>query len=167
MRIFTSLLLALTLLNLPTELLHAKETVGYIEKVRIYPGELLIKAKIDTGAKTSSLNCNCVTPIKHDSEEWVRFSLTNEKGEIKWFERKIERITKIKRHFGESQVRYVVKLGICLGNTYKETDVTLVDRTGFNYQVLIGRRFLDGSHIIDPELTFLTKPRCKDVPHSD
>ncbi|MFO7602918.1 MAG: RimK/LysX family protein, partial [Gammaproteobacteria bacterium] len=74
---------------------------------------------------------------------------------------KILRSTKIKRHFGESQERFVVNMGLCLGKTYKETEINLVDRSGLNYQLLIGRRFLEGSHIVDPEATFVSRPTCK------
>ncbi|MFO7603522.1 MAG: RimK/LysX family protein [Gammaproteobacteria bacterium] len=155
---YTCLLIALLLLPLP---LLAKERVGWVESAVLYPGGLTIKAKIDTGATSSSINCNCITPIERNGEHWVRFSITNAEGETQWFERKILRSTKIKRHFGESQERFVVNMGLCLGKTYKETEINLVDRSGLNYQLLIGRRFLEGSHIVDPEATFVSKPSCK------
>ncbi len=141
--------------------LSAKEMVGWVENARLYPGGLLIKAKIDSGATSSSINCNCVTPIKRDGEKWVRFSVMSTTGELKWYERKILHTVKIKRHFGESQQRFVVKMGICLGDVFKETEINLVDRTGLNYPLLIGRRFLEGTHTIDPGRTFMNKPRCK------
>jgi hypothetical protein len=155
------LLLLLACILLPAQGLLAKETVGWVENVKLYPGELQIKAKIDTGAKSSSINCNCITSMDRNGEKWVRFSITNDQGEVNWFERKVIRKTIIKRHFGEKQERLVVRLGICLGSTYKETDITLVDRSGLNYQLLIGRRFLEGSHLVDAGETFLSKPRCQ------
>ena len=151
---------ALISLALLPSTLFAKEMVGWVENIQLYPGKFSIKAKIDTGAKTSSINCNCITPIERNGEQWVRFSLTNEQGEIHWFERKILRTVKIKRHFGEFQRRFVVRMGLCLGSTYKETDINLVDRSGLNYQLLIGRRFLQGDYTIDPDKTFQTQPRC-------
>jgi hypothetical protein len=157
----TALLIFALVLFLPLQSASAKEIVGWVEKVRLYPGGLTIKAKIDTGAKSSSLNCNCITPIERDGEKWVRFSVTNDTGKRIFLERKIIGVSTIKRHFGESQERYVVRLGLCLGSVYKETDFNLIDRTGLNYQLLIGRRFLEGTHIVDPDSSFLTKPRCK------
>ena len=112
------------MLSLPAD---AKEVVGWVENARIYPGGVTIKSKIDSGAKTSSLHCQCITPVKREGKEWVSFSVKNQKGEIAMIEKPIERIAKIKRHFGEEQQRYVVKLGICLGSVYREEDVTLVD----------------------------------------
>ena len=158
LRYLTGLLL---ILLLPVAI--AKETVGWVEKVRIYPGDLVLKAKIDSGAETSSLNCGCTNLIERDGEKWVSFTITNYKGDTVRLERKLERITRIKRHFGEAQERFVIKLGVCLGSVYKETDVNLIDRTGLNYQMLIGRSFLEDSHLIDPSVTFTLQPDCKQV----
>jgi len=52
-------------------------------------------------------------------------------------------------------------LGICLGSVYKEVEVNLVDRSNFNYQLLIGRNYLANSFLVDPSLTFSTKSKCK------
>jgi len=142
----------------------AKEVVGWVEKAMIYPGGIQIKSKIDTGAKTSSLNCQCITPIKRNGEDWVSFSVKNFKGKITMIEKPIHRVAKIKRHFGGMQERYVVKLGICLGSVYREEEVTLVDRSGFNYQMLIGRNFIKNDFLVDPGNTFLSKPSCKNAP---
>ena len=157
--LLTGLMLALTL-----SATVARETIGWVEWVRIYPGDISIKAKIDTGAKTSSLGCDCTTTVKRNGEEWVSFSVSNDQGETVRIERKLERIGKIKRHFGDVQKRMVIKLGICLGNTYKETEVNLIDRGGMNYPMLIGRRFLHDTYLIDPGLTFTHMPDCKQAP---
>lgn len=149
------------MLSLPA---NAKEVVGWVENAKVYPGGITIKSKIDSGAKTSSLHCQCITPVKRDGKEWVSFSVKNHKGEIAMIEKPVDRIAKIKRHFGEEQRRYVVKLGICLGSVYREEDVTLVDRSGFNYQLLVGRNFLQSDFLIDTGSTYVNKPSCRDVP---
>ena len=149
------------MLSMPT---NAKEVVGWVENAKVYPGGITLKSKIDSGAKTSSLHCQCITPVKRDGKEWVSFSVKNHKGEITMIEKPVDRIAKIKRHFGEEQKRYVVKLGICLGSVYREEDVTLVDRSGFNYQLLVGRNFLQSDFLIDTGSTYVNKPSCRDVP---
>lgn len=153
--------LVLLLLAVPV---NAKEVVGWVENARVYPGNIVIKSKVDSGAKTSSLNCHCITPIKRNNEEWVSFAVTNYKGETVTIEKPIERVAKIKRFFGKAQKRYVVKLGICLGSIYREEEVTLVDRSGFNYQMLIGRNFTRDQFLIDPGKIFTTSPSCKNAP---
>jgi hypothetical protein len=142
----------------------AKEVVGWVENAKIYPGGIQIKSKIDTGAKTSSLSCQCITPIKRNGKDWVSFSVENSDGDITKIEKPVLRVAKIRRFFGKSQKRFVIKLGICLANVYREEEVTLMDRSGFNYQMLIGRNFTRGDFLVDPGMTFITKPSCKHAP---
>lgn len=156
-RVFTWLFLV----SLAMPALAAKQVVGWVEHARIDPDGLQIKAKVDTGAKTSSLNCTCTQFFEKEGEQWVRFGVTNYKDEVVQLERKVERIATIKRHFGKSQDRPVIKLGVCLGKTYRETEVNLVDRSGLNYQMLIGRKYMQGDFLIDPERTFATTPTCR------
>jgi len=141
----------------------AKELVGRGEKVRIYPGGIVLKAKIDTGAKTSSIHVTSTELIFRNGEEWIRFTVTNLEGETAHFEKKIQRISTVKRHHDEVQKRIVVLLGICLGTTYRETEVNLFDRGGLNYPLLIGRQFMSGFFIVDPAQVFSIKPDCKEM----
>ena len=159
------LILVCLLVVLPAPgVVWAKQVVGWVENVKVYPGGVMVKAKLDTGAKTSSLDCECITPFKRDGKDWLSFSVKNHLGEIVRLEKPVVRIAHIKRHFGKEQVRYVVKLGLCLGSVYREADVTLVDRTGFNYSLLVGRNFLKHDFLIDPSATFLNQPDCKGAP---
>lgn len=140
----------------------AKEVVGWVEHVRVYPDDkvVTVKAKIDSGAKTSSLHCECITPKEHDGQPWVSFAVEGENGEVVRLEKPVHRVARIKQHGDESEERYVIKLGICLGDVYRDAEVTLVDRSGYNYPMLIGRNFLEDDFLIDPDGTFLNKPRC-------
>ncbi|HKK14440.1 MAG TPA: RimK/LysX family protein [Gammaproteobacteria bacterium] len=143
--------------------LAADQTVvGWVEQVRIYPGALSVRAKVDTGAKTSSLNCDCIQTFQREGKPWVRFTVTNTQGRSTSLERPVVREVIIKRHYGREQKRPVIRLGLCMAGVYKQTDVNLVDRSGFNYQMLIGRRFLQQDFIVNPSRTFLTKPACPD-----
>lgn len=141
-----------------------KQVVGRLEKVCIYPGNLVIHAKLDTGAKNSSLNASHIIEFERDGERWVRFEVTSRYGKTVTIERKVHRVTKIKRHGANPQMRLTIRLGICLGSLYKEVEVNLVDRSGFNYQMLIGRSFMDGSVIVDPSIKYTTKLTCEGMP---
>jgi len=140
---------------------NGKDVVGWVENVRLFPGNVEVKAKLDTGAKMSSLNCNCLTPFERNGEQWIGFKIQTKDGQVASFERKIVGHVRIKRHFGRVQRRPIVELGICLGNVYKVTRVNLVDRSGFSYNMLIGRNDMQGHFVVDPEETFQSKPRCK------
>jgi len=141
-----------------------KQVVGWLEKVRIYPSNLVIHAKLDTGAKNSSLNASHVTPFERDGEQWVRFDVTSRYGKTVTIERKVKRVVKIKRHGAKAQARFAVSLGICLGNVYRDVEVNLAERSDFLYQMLIGRSFLAGSFVVDPSAKYTTKPNCGGVP---
>lgn len=146
---------------LPAE---GKEMVGWLEKVRIYPGNLVIHAKLDTGARNSSLNASHVTVFEREGEQWVRFDVKSRYGKTVTIERKVERAVKIKRHGAKPNKRFAIRLGVCLGNSYKEVEVNLADRSGFLYQMLIGRSFLAGSFVVDPSAKYVTKPNCRSLP---
>jgi hypothetical protein len=153
--------LTLLVLILLCQPVYAKEVIGWVENVAIYPGNLKLKAKMDSGAKTSSIHCDCQSTIRRNGEDWLRITVTNHKHELVTLERKIVRTVKIKRHFGEKQERPVIKLGICLKNVYKETEVNVIDRGGLNYQMLIGRDFLTGDFLIDPATRLTSQPDCR------
>lgn len=142
----------------------AKEVVGWIEHVKVYPGGVRVAAKVDTGAQTSSVDCHCITPIERNGKDYVRFTLHGVSGKIEQFEKPVVRIARVKQHNADSQRRYVVRLGICLGNSYREGEVTLTDRGNFKYPILVGRNFLGHDFLVDPSAKYLAEPRCKDVP---
>lgn len=138
-----------------------KEVVGWIQNAAFVPSGLVLKAKMDSGAKTSSLHVARIERFTRNSRSWVRFKVTNAKGRTVVFEQPVVRIARIKRRDGRVEQVPVVMLDICLGTVSKRTQVGLNDRTGFNYQLLIGRRFLAGDFLIDPGRTFVASPDCK------
>jgi len=138
----------------------ARPVVGWIENAVIGPGALLIRAKLDTGARTSSLNAPNYKLFERGGERWVRFAVINREGKSVEFERQVVRHARIKRIMGPSQERPVVLLTVCIGNVRGETEVNLVNREGFNYQMLIGRRFLARRLAVDPGRTLTTAPDC-------
>lgn len=141
----------------------AKDVVGWLEKANVYfNGDIIVMtAKIDSGAKTSSINGKDYELFFKNGRQWVRFRITNYKNNELFIEKPTVRTTKIKRHFGKFQERPVIMIGLCLGNVYRETEVNLVDRSGLNYQLLIGRKFLAGHFLIDSGAKFITGSDCK------
>lgn len=139
---------------------YSRDIIGWVENVGVSQANIIVKAKIDTGADSSSLHCDCMTPYERDGELWVSFTISDIKGKSISYEKKVIREVKVKRHFGNVQQRYVVRMGFCIGHVYGETDVSLVDRSGFNYDLLIGRKFLKDRFIVDPAKTFTVQPVC-------
>ena len=160
------ILLSLLLLVIPNEQIQSeeKEIVGWVEKVRLYPSNLVVQGKLDTGADYSSLSASKIEEFDKDGERWVKFSVQNRYGEIREISERVQRTALIKRHGGKSpQKRPVIRLAICLGTHYMETDVNLVDRSNFDYQMLIGRNFMAGNILIDPASTYVAEPHCQGI----
>lgn len=138
-----------------------KQIVGWIEYITLLPENFKLKAKIDTGARHSSLHAANVVEFRRQGADFVRFDLTNWKGLTHTIEAKVRRIAKIKQHNSHPEHRLVIRLGICLGNRTRKVDVNLVNRSNFNYQMLIGRSFIKGAFVVDPDRTFTVRTDCQ------
>lgn len=139
-----------------------KDIFGWVEHVLVGESHLDLMAKLDTGADTSSMHASKIRRYRSSSRQlWVEFRLTDQSANrtIR-FKKKLVRYAYIKEHEGPSQKRPVVNLTICLGDHEKEIEVSLVDRSGFQYPVLLGRNALEGHVVVDPELRFTSKPSC-------
>ncbi|WAH59267.1 ATP-dependent zinc protease [Pseudomonas silvicola] len=145
-----TVLALLSLLALPV--LAAEPTLyGRYENIKLPEiGGATLKAKMDTGALTASLSARDIQLFKRDGEDWVRFRLATRDADGKVFEHKVERISRIKSRADEEDEgdtaevakRPVVELEMCLGGTKRTIEANLVDRSSFNYPLLIGAKGL-------------------------
>ena len=130
---------------------------GEIEYASIIPEGLRQKARIDTGAQTSSVGVTKYSMFERDGKNWVLFNIhdanSNEDYE---FKRRLKRRVRIKRHDAESERRPVVKLEIQVGKLKQLIEVTLSERDKFDYPILIGRNFLEGEALVDVSRKYLT-----------
>jgi hypothetical protein len=138
-----------------------KEIMGWVERVEIVDSELTMKAKLDSGAKTSSLDASDIEIYREDGKRWVRFTITDaDSQQSSTLERPLHRYVRIIRHSGEHQRRPVVELEVCLGHYKSSIEFSLIDRSNFIYPVLLGRSALAGQFLLDLEDTFLSDPDC-------
>jgi len=135
--------------------------VGWIEPVKLGSEGLVVPAKLDTGADTSSLHASGITWVRRPDGDWVTFEVVGKDNRKVRLERKVERVARVKKASGGVQDRPVVLLGVCLGNTYRVTEVNLTDRTGFKLPFLIGRTFLAERFAVDSSRTDTIEPSCR------
>ena len=136
-----------------------KTTVGWLEKALILPGNVPCKAKLDTGAKTSSINTRSYEVFERDGVKWVRFVIAAKDNLTCALERRVLRFSKIKEHGPEARERPVVMLTVVLGDRCHEVEVNLVDRSNFIYPLLLGRSFLQRAGLaVDASACFTRKP---------
>lgn len=135
-----------------------KLVMGWLETVFLRPMNLHATAKLDTGAKTSSVHASKIEHFTKGGTPWVRFEFVASKGKdaIK-IERPLVRKAVIKERLSRSSTREVVMLSICKNGKEYETEFTLNDRSNFNYPMLLGRSFLAGVALVDSAETFLFK----------
>jgi hypothetical protein len=146
--------------------------MGWLESIVIEPWGVKLRAKLDTGAKTSAMHAQDVEWFKRNGKDWVRFTLDDydkKTNETKVFtiERPTTREVRVKDKKGNPVPRPVVSMEFCLDGVMYDAEFTLTDRSKFHYRVLLGRRFIKDVALVDPDATFLTKSsRCTDAQKS-
>jgi hypothetical protein len=165
-----SVLALLSVLALPV--MAAEPTLyGRFEYIKLPEiGGQVFKAKMDTGALTASLSAKDIQTFTRDGDDWVRFRLATKDADNKMYEHKISRISKIKNRAEEDDdgegaevsQRPVVDLELCLGDVKRTIEVNLVDRSKFNYPLLIGAKGLrEFKAAVNPARRFVAdKPGC-------
>ncbi|ATH78866.1 ATP-dependent zinc protease family protein [Halomonas sp. C22] len=146
----------------PTEAVEdGKTLLGRSEWVG-FPGiGTYLKARVDSGANTSSLSASDITRFERDGENWVRFKLALNEDDVvvdrvrdEWIEAPIQRRVRIVQASGEES-RPVISLLMTLGPIRENVEFTLNDRTHLDFPVLLGRRFMMDIATIDVAETYL------------
>jgi hypothetical protein len=139
------------------------QILGWVENAYLSEPGIELKAKLDTGAETSSLDSRVLKKFRREGKRWVRFVVTNrESGEEFVLVRERVRTIGVVQHDGSKQTRPVVKLELCIAGEFLETEVSLIDRSAFNYPLLVGRNALATFALVDASETFLGRSRCDD-----
>ena len=140
---------------------HGLQIIGRVENVFLKLDNarnksLKVKSRIDTGAGISSMHGHHMVEFERDGKPWVRFAILEAKTDNPvFFERKVVRFVEIKQLDGQPQRRPVVRMSLTLGNIEENLEITLTDRTGYVYQVLVGRNFLRDRAVVDVSRKFI------------
>ncbi len=128
--------------------------------------DVAIKAKVDTGAKTSSLHAFFIEPYSKDGVAWVKFLLhPNQKNSD--FEVECHALVADRREVSDSgghrEERYVIESTIVLGRQVLITEFTLTDRDSMSFRMLLGRNLLRGAYTVDSGASFLLGGNSKNA----
>ena len=146
---------------------NSPKVFGWVENAVMMPWGIQVKAKLDSGALTSSLDARDIETFTRSGEEWVRFRLKLEdqdSGEVfsNELERPLYRDLTVRGAGGRDE-RPVVLLEVCLGDTTYEEQFSLRDREDMNYPMLLGRRTISHLGMLDVRETFIHKtPTCNE-----
>ncbi|MEM9494601.1 MAG: RimK/LysX family protein [Pseudomonadota bacterium] len=117
-----------------------------------------VKAKIDTGAKTSALDAQGMRVVDHAGHECVEFFLPARAGqndEPLYGVAPLAGRRTVRSSNGEEEERFLVTMKVVLGRAPLFIDVTLADRSAMVFAMLIGRDVLAGRFLVDPQASFL------------
>lgn len=138
---------------------RAKLVLGWREWVCLPEfGNALVKAKIDTGARTSSIHAYNLHIDVVGSQMIARFDIAprgrNRRDEPS-AQVPITEFRSVRSSNGESQIRPVIRMSLALGARIKEVEVSLSERDEMGFRLLVGREAIRGDCVVDPGRSFL------------
>jgi hypothetical protein len=127
-----------------------KQIVGATEFVFIEEAHRSVKARVDTGAKTSSVHASNIELDRSGNPQGkpIAFYLVADEGPPIKIETRVASVVKVRTSEGAER-RYVVPLQITWNDSKKTVLVTLNDRRAMKYRLLLGRNWLHGDFIVD------------------
>ncbi len=116
-----------------------------------------IPAKIDTGARTSSLHAHVLDDFIRDGERFVRFAV-DWGGERHFCEAIHVDVRGITSSNGDKQTRFVIKTPLTIGKLRFRAEISLADRSQMQFPMLIGRSALRRRMVVDSGHSWLQSP---------
>jgi ribosomal protein S6--L-glutamate ligase len=117
-----------------------------------------IKARVDSGAKTSALHAINIAPFIKESENWVKFDINPIQNNLKTVihcEAKLIDKRIVKSSSGFREQRYVIQTNLQIGSERWEIEMTLTNRDSMGFRMLLGREAMSGRILVDPEQKYL------------
>jgi ribosomal protein S6--L-glutamate ligase len=117
-----------------------------------------IKARVDSGAKTSALHAINIIPFTKEGVNWVKFDINPIQNNLKTvihceallIDKRI-----VKSSSGYREQRFVIQTKITIGNDSWPIEMTLTNRDSMGFRMLLGREAMSGRILVDPEQKYL------------
>lgn len=138
----------------------SKTIIGWKEWVALPElGISAIKAKVDTGARTSSLHAFDMEPFEENGVAKVRFSIHplqyRTDVEVSCVANVVDRRT-ITNSGGDKEQRFVIRSPLVIGSNTWHVELTLTNRATMKFRMLLGRTTMHNRLIVDPTESFLS-----------
>jgi hypothetical protein len=144
-----------------------RETVGWREWVSLpHLDTPWIKAKIDTGARSSALHAFGLERFEREGEPWVRFEIhpwQRSSEDAVAVEAPVTNILVVRSSNGAMEERPVIATTIRIGEREVPVGMTLTRRDEMGFRLLIGRQTLRGHFVVDPDRSFISGRPPRDV----
>ena len=119
-----------------------------------------IKAKVDTGARTSCLHAFELQAFEKDGESWIRFKVhpvQKNESRVVECEAPITDQRPVTDSGGHTEQRYVITTRLRVGDWDERVEMTLTARDNMRFRMLIGRTTIEaGGFIVNPALSYQT-----------
>ena len=116
-----------------------------------------IKARVDSGAKTSAIHAFNIQTFRRDGVLWVSFEvhpLQNSRRTVVRCEKPVIDRRRVKSSSGASETRYVISAPLKMGEDVWDIEITLTNRDSMGYRMLLGREAMGDKLVIDPSCSF-------------
>ena len=116
-----------------------------------------IKARVDSGAKTSSLHAFNIQSFTRNGQAWVSFEahpIQNDRKTTVRCESPVIDRRFVKSSSGNREKRYVINAPVQIGGDIWEIELTLTNRDSMGYRMLLGREAMSGRMLVDPSASF-------------
>lgn len=129
-----------------------KIILGRTEWIWLEAVNRVFRARVDSGATTSSLSAHHIVEFERDGKKWVRFNMVpdDDVDDSYEVEAPLVRFARIRQASSETiDRRPVVELTLKIGEFTDTAEFTLTDRSSMTYPILLGREFLRDIALID------------------
>ncbi len=117
-----------------------------------------IKAKVDTGARSSALHAENIQTFIKEDKTWLRFIVhpiqKNEETKV-LAEAPLLEYREVRSSSGHSEERPVVMTSVCLGEITWQIELTLTQRDEMGFRMLLGRQAMKQGFLVNPSKSFL------------
>ena len=137
-----------------------KKIVGWKEQVAL--PDLKIKsviAKIDTGANVATIDDADIKFVTRKDVKYVKFTVKKRNNTVRKTSAPLAGFKRIRSSNGDVEKRPYIKTYILMDGITKNIELTLTDRGPLDYTMLIGRKALGRRWIVNPSISFMTKPK--------
>lgn len=117
-----------------------------------------IKARIDSGAATSTIHATNIEVYEKEGKKYVRFKvhpLQKNRKIVKLCDAPLHSMREIKSSSGHKEKRPIILTPLTIGQETWEVEVTLTNRDNMGYRMLLGRQAMAGKFLVDPDASFV------------